>query len=114
MSDHWTDRLPRDCCKDAVAWCRSFDTPEAAWSVCERGDWMMWILRARAGLSGAVAVYAAIIAAYAAYAADAAADAADAADAAAYAANAAAVRPALLKQEAQIIREHFPQPPRLQ
>ena len=72
MSDHWTDRLPRDCCKDAVAWCRSFDTPEAAWSVCERGDWMMWILRARAGLSGAVAVYAAIIAAYAAYAADAA------------------------------------------
>jgi hypothetical protein len=31
-------------CRDAVEWCRGHPTLEAAWAVCERGEWMLWLL----------------------------------------------------------------------
>ena len=31
-------------CSDAVEWCDQYDNLEAAWQVCERGDWMLWLL----------------------------------------------------------------------
>jgi hypothetical protein len=36
-------------CHDAVEWARGYDTPEAAWAACERGDWMLWICGKLAG-----------------------------------------------------------------
>jgi hypothetical protein len=41
---HWADGLARlDACHDAVAWARDFDSLDAAWAACERGDWMLWL-----------------------------------------------------------------------
>ena len=31
-------------CQDALQWAAGFDTFDAAWQACERGDWMLWIL----------------------------------------------------------------------
>lgn len=44
MTDHWTARLPKDSCDDAVAWAGGYATAEAAWEACERGDWMAWLI----------------------------------------------------------------------
>lgn len=30
-------------CTEAVKWAESFDSLEAAWSECPRGDWMVWL-----------------------------------------------------------------------
>lgn len=41
---HWTDDLVRlQACDDAVEWARGYDTMDAAWAACERGDWMLWL-----------------------------------------------------------------------
>ena len=41
----WTDALTAlRACDDAVAWAESFASLDAAWSACERGDWMLWLL----------------------------------------------------------------------
>ena len=40
---HWSDSLERHgACAEAVTWARGFDSFDAAWSACERGDWMLW------------------------------------------------------------------------
>jgi hypothetical protein len=31
--------------RDAMAWMKTQDSPEAAWQNCERGDWMLWIAK---------------------------------------------------------------------
>ena len=31
-------------CSDAISWAETFDTLQAAWDVCERGDWMFWLV----------------------------------------------------------------------
>jgi hypothetical protein len=44
MTIHWTDKLVElNACEEAVEWARKYDTPEKAWTVCKRGDWMLWI-----------------------------------------------------------------------
>lgn len=40
---HWSKNLPRDACKDAVAWCHTQSTYEIAWATCERADWLLWL-----------------------------------------------------------------------
>ena len=41
---HWSEQLERlGACCDAVDWARGYDTPEAAWAACGRGDWMLWV-----------------------------------------------------------------------
>ena len=167
---HWSNKLPASACADAKAWAREQPSYRAAWTYCERGDWMLWLagrlsskpesasrrklvlcacacartaLRfvpngetrprvtietaerwargehgvtleaVRAAADASVchpmsATYAAYAAAYAAGAARYAADAADAADAA---------RPKTFKKTfkrcADIVRTHYPTPPRL-
>lgn len=46
MTDmRWTEALvAMRPCEDALTWARSQDTAEAAWTACERGDWMLWLL----------------------------------------------------------------------
>ena len=48
---HWTDKLRKlRACNDAVEWAKDYPSLTAAWKVCERADWMLWLLgRARAG-----------------------------------------------------------------
>lgn len=36
-------------CKDALEWCKSYPTPQAAWDACERGNWMLFLLGRLAG-----------------------------------------------------------------
>ena len=36
-----------NACSDAVQWAKQFKTINEAWQVCERGDWMMWLLKKR-------------------------------------------------------------------
>lgn len=41
--NHWSDELKRlKACPDAIEWARKCESIEAAWSACERGDWMLW------------------------------------------------------------------------
>ena len=43
MMSHWSDSLERHgACAEAVTWARGFDSFDAAWAACERGDWMLW------------------------------------------------------------------------
>jgi len=42
---HWTDRLVAlDACPEAVVWARTYPTLDAAWSACDRADWMGWLV----------------------------------------------------------------------
>ncbi len=41
---HWTKYLPSHACATAVDWCLEQPSPETAWQVCERGDWMLWLI----------------------------------------------------------------------
>ena len=34
-----------NACEDAQAWADSQESYEKAWEICERGDWMLWIVR---------------------------------------------------------------------
>jgi hypothetical protein len=44
MSEHWTDALVAlDACDEAVEWAHGYDSLEAAWADCQRGDWMLWL-----------------------------------------------------------------------
>jgi len=46
----WTRELVKlDACQEAVDWSQQFETFEEAWSRCERGDWMLWLMGKRAG-----------------------------------------------------------------
>ena len=41
-------------CPEAVEWASSYPTIQAAWEVCERGDWMLWFLSKIGGHDDAV------------------------------------------------------------
>lgn len=42
---HWSDRLVElESCEEAVRWCVGLDSFAEAWRICERGDWMLWLL----------------------------------------------------------------------
>jgi len=44
MSKHWTDKLvAMNACPDAVEWARAYSSLTAAWKACERADWMLWL-----------------------------------------------------------------------
>lgn len=39
----WLKRLQRmGSCREALEWCQGYDSPQAAWAACDRGDWMLW------------------------------------------------------------------------
>jgi hypothetical protein len=42
-------------CPEAIQWARQFDTLQAAWDVCQRGDWMLWLLGRTCGEWGSPA-----------------------------------------------------------
>ena len=136
----WQDNLTRlRACDEAVGWAQNYKTFPAAWEACKRGDWMLW-LAARSGVDRKALVLAACACARPALkyvpkgekrpriaietaerwargeatiedlrltSATSAASAAYAAAYAAYAAYAAA-----LKDSADIVRKHYPKPPR--
>jgi hypothetical protein len=52
-AQHWTDALhDLDACDDAIAWAEGYDSLDAAWAACERGDWMLWLAGRVAGPPG--------------------------------------------------------------
>jgi hypothetical protein len=38
-----------NACEEAVLWSKEFNTLKEAWEVCERGDWMLWLLGKQSG-----------------------------------------------------------------
>src|SRR3990172_5410469 len=45
MSTHWTDDLVvAGAWTDAVDWAQAYETFDAAWTACQRGDYMLWWL----------------------------------------------------------------------
>ena len=45
MSTHWTAGLvAAGACIDAVDWAQAYETFDAAWTACQRGDYMLWWL----------------------------------------------------------------------
>ncbi len=38
-----------DACPEAIPWVAQFDTLQQAWNVCERGDWMLWLVGKQSG-----------------------------------------------------------------
>ena len=45
MSKHWTDKLVElHACREAVEWAKGYPSLKAAWRVCKRGDWMLWLI----------------------------------------------------------------------
>ncbi len=45
MAKHWSDSLVKlDACSEAVTYARQHKSFRAAWSACERPDWMLWYL----------------------------------------------------------------------
>ena len=39
-------------CGEAIAWAKDYKTLGAAWKVCERGDWMLWLCGEMEGTKG--------------------------------------------------------------
>lgn len=95
-------------CDEAVEWISYRRSPETAWKNCNRGDWMLWLL-GKLGKRVPKEKLATTTAAYA----DAYAAAADAAIAATAADADYDVRKQVLKQCADIVRKHYPNPPEL-
>ena len=47
---NWIAELEKlNACGEALRWCETQETTQSAWSNCERGDWMLWILGKLAG-----------------------------------------------------------------
>ena len=42
-SDGLTALTALDVCPEAIRWAEQYPTLEAAWEVCDRGDWMLWL-----------------------------------------------------------------------
>ncbi len=39
----WIDKLKeQEACEEAIDWASEQESAQAAWSACERGDWMLW------------------------------------------------------------------------
>lgn len=94
--------LPHNACLESRTWLQSLPretTARQAWQQCQRGDWMLWL---RGRIEELRTTRRA--AANAVYAADAAAANAVYADAA---------RLQTLSKSAEIVRKHYPYPPRL-
>ena len=135
----WTKQLEAlHACKEAVAWASQYPSLSEAWAVCERGDWMLWLIaRTLGNESRSTLVLAACECARLALpyvpeneqrpliaiettekwarggdgiTLDQVRSVADAAYAAVYAAHAAA-RTKTLKQCADIVRKHYPTAP---
>ena len=46
----WIEPLKRmSACEGALEWCESYNSLPDAWTACERGDWMLWLLGKLAG-----------------------------------------------------------------
>jgi len=140
-TEHWSKMLPQHACGDALQWAATKPDADTAWAECERGDWMLWLLGALAGSpssdsrkklvfcvcacarlalrhvpEGELRPLAAIETAERWSRGEATLnEVRNASDASAYAANAAdAARNSTLKTCANIVRQHYPAPPRLQ
>ncbi len=49
----WLQTLKQmSACEEALDWLGGFDSPEEAWQVCKRGDWMLWLLGKLSGPPG--------------------------------------------------------------
>jgi hypothetical protein len=83
-------------CGDAVAWAEAQPNAKTAWANCTRGDWMLWLVERS---ENAPQYWNKMLL-----------DAYDAVDAV-YAAN--PTRKETLAKCADIVREHFPHPPKL-
>ena len=40
---HWSTRLPRHACSEAVVWAREQPSYAEAWTSCKRADWLLWL-----------------------------------------------------------------------
>jgi len=41
----WIEPLKEiKACEDALEWCKGYESLAGAWAVCQRGDWMLWLL----------------------------------------------------------------------
>jgi len=49
MKNHIVYLKKLEACKEAVEWAKQFTTLQEAWDVCERGDWMLWLLGKKSG-----------------------------------------------------------------
>jgi hypothetical protein len=50
MRHEWVDRLSElQSCREAVEWASDYESLEAAWVACERGDWMLCLLGRASG-----------------------------------------------------------------
>jgi len=45
MNKHWSDKLAAlTPCSPAVEWAREQPSEATAWQTCQRGDWMLWLV----------------------------------------------------------------------
>lgn len=50
---HWTDDLRKlGACSDAIEWAKGYDSLDAAWTACDRGNWMLWLVGRVSGKPG--------------------------------------------------------------
>ena len=50
MKQHTKLLIKMNACNAAVRYAENFDTLQDAWDVCERGDWMLWLIGKKSGL----------------------------------------------------------------
>ena len=63
MKDHIELLKNIGACQEAIKWASGYDTGQAAWDACKRGDWMLWILGRLSGPPGSDSRKAAVMAA---------------------------------------------------
>jgi hypothetical protein len=44
MKKHITYLKKLNACPEVIEWANQFSTLQKAWNVCERGDWMLWLI----------------------------------------------------------------------
>ncbi len=51
--NNWIEKLKEEgSCPKAIDWASDYKTPQAAWSACERADWMLWAWSRNCGKIG--------------------------------------------------------------
>ena len=46
MMEHWSEALIKlNSCDEALAWAETQPDYETAWATCQRGEWLIWLLR---------------------------------------------------------------------
>ncbi len=114
----WIEPIRRmGACDDALVWLEDYASLADAWEKCDRGDWMLWLLRqlSDVNLVGLEGITLSMVRAAYATAYDAFAHV-DQYNAAAYAvayAVAYAKRMEILKQYADIVRLNYPHAPKV-